>query len=124
MNKFLLSWDCYGLESCQDVTELHTLAEQQEKESLFERLRNPDEEPANEHTRKFCNMVQMLSLRARFNPQRNYEVYYITADASVQKEDIVQWFQDTPQQAAERCRAIGVKLLSHRETAPERRVIS
>ena len=121
--KFIVSWDCYGLEACVDVTEDMERAEQFEKESLFERLKNPDKEPRNEATRRITNMIQMMSLRARFNPQRNYEVYWITADDTITDKDIVNWFDDSPQEAANRVREIGQKLVSHRDTNPERRVI-
>ena len=122
MKKFLLSWDCQGLEACVDITEDVERGNEFEKESLFERIKNPDEEPHNEHVSKLSKMFNVMSLRARFNPQRNYEIYMLTATAGVSKEDIVQWFEDSPQAAADRVREIGVKLLSHRETS--KRVIS
>lgn len=124
MSKFLLSWDCYGLEACVDITEDVERGNDFEKESLFERIKNPNEEPHNEYVSKLNKMIHMMQLRARFNPQRNYEIYMINATEGVSKEDIVQWFEGSPQAAADRCREIGTQLLSHRETQPERRVIS
>jgi len=123
MSKFLLSWDCYGLEACVDITEDVVRGNDFEKESLFERIKNPDDEPHNEHVAKLNKMVHMMQLRARFNPQRNYEIYMINAIGGVSKEDIEQWFEASPQEAANRCRDIGTQLLSHRDTQPERRVI-
>ncbi len=121
--KFIVSWDCYGLEACVDVTEDMERAEQFEKESIFERLKNPDKEPENEATRKICRMIQMMSLRARFNPQRNYEIYWLTATDEITDKDVVNWFDDSPQAAADRVREIGTKLLSNRDPDPGRRVI-
>jgi len=123
MSKFLLSWDCYGLEACVDITEDVERGNDFEKESLFERIKNPNKEPHNEYVTKLSKMIQMMQLRARFNPQRNYEIYMINATDGVSKEDIEQWFEAGPQDAANRCREIGTQLLSHRDTQPERRVI-
>lgn len=123
MNKFLLSWDCYGLEACVDITEDVGRGNDFEKESLFQRIANPEEEPHNEHVMKLNKMIHMMQLRARFNPQRNYEIYMLNAKKGVSKADIEQWFQDSPQAAVDRVREIGIRLLSHRDTQPERRVI-
>jgi hypothetical protein len=123
MKKFLLSWDCYGLEACVDITEDVERGNEFEKESLFERIKNPEEEPHNEYVSKLSRMVHVMSMRARFNPQRNYEIYMLNATAGVSKEDIEQWFEDSPQTAVDRVREIGTQLLSHRETQPEKRVI-
>jgi hypothetical protein len=106
-----------------DITEDVGRGNDFERESLFERIKNPEEEPHNEHVIKLNKMIHMMQLRARFNPQRNYEIYMINATDGVSKEDIEQWFTDSPQEAANRCREIGTQLLSHRETQPERRVI-
>jgi hypothetical protein len=123
VNKFLLSWDCYGLEACVDITEDVGRGNDFEKESLFQRIANPEEEPHNEHVMKLNKMIHMMQLRARFNPQRNYEIYMLNAKKGVSKADIEQWFQDSPQAAVDRVREIGIRLLSHRDTQPERRVI-
>jgi hypothetical protein len=106
-----------------DITEDVVRGNDFEKESLFERIKNPDEDPRNEHIAKLNKMIHMMQLRAQFNPHRNYEIYMINTTDGVSKEDIEQWFTDSPQAAADRCREIGTQLLSHRETQPERRVI-
>ena len=102
MSKFVLSWDCYGLEACVDITEDVNRGNDFEKESLFDRIKNPDEEPHNTHVAKLNKMIHMMQLRARFNPQRNYEIYMINAIDGVSKEDIEQWFEASPQAAADR----------------------
>lgn len=123
MSKFLLFWDCYGLEACIDITEDVERGNEFEKESLFERIKNPDDEPRNEPVIKLNRMISMLQLRSRFNPQRNYELYMINATGGVTKEDVEQWFEASPQAAANRCREIGTKLMSNRDLNPEKRVI-
>lgn len=123
MSKFLLFWDCYGLESCIDITEDVERGNEFEKESIFELIKNPDEVPRNEPVVKLNRMVHMLQLRAQFNPQRNYELYMInTTDGFVDK-DIWEWFEADPQAAVDRCREIGTKLYSNRATDADRRVI-
>ena len=124
MNKFILMWDCYGLESCTDITEKLERGNDFEREKIFEILKNPEIEPHNEAVAEINRMVHMMQLRARFNPQRNYEIYMLSTTDSISKEDVIEWFEENPQQAAERTRELGVQLLSHRETNPERRVIS
>lgn len=123
MSKFLLYWDCYGLESCIDITEDVKLGNDFEKESLFERIKDPDNVPRNEPVAKLNKLVHMLQLRAQFNPQRNYELYMINTTKGVSKEDIEGWFEDSPQAAVDRCREIGTKLFSYRATENDRRVI-
>lgn len=120
--KFLLSWDCYGLEACVDVTNDVERGNDFEKESLFQRITNPEQEPHNEHVAKINKMFTMMSLRARFNPQRNYEIYLLNTTNSLTKEDIIEWFEDSPQDAVNKVREIGTQLLSHRDTT--KKVIS
>lgn len=123
MSKFLLFWDCYGLESCIDITEDVERGNDFEKESLFERIKDPDNEPRNESITKLNRMIHMLQLRSQFNPQRNYELYMINTTEGVSKADIEGWFEDNPQAAVDRCREIGTKLMSNRATDADRRVI-
>lgn len=123
MSKFILFWDCYGLESCIDITEDVERGNNFEKESLFERIKNPEEVPRNEPVTKLNRMVHMLQLRAQVNPQRNYELYMINTTEGVSKTDIENWFEDSPQAAVDRVREIGTKLYSNRATDADRRVI-
>jgi hypothetical protein len=106
-----------------DITEDVGRGNDFEKESLFQRIANPEEEPHNEHVIKLNKMIHMMQLRARFNPQRNYEIYMLNAKNSVSKADIEQWFEESPQAAVDRIREIGIQLLSNRDTQPEKRVI-
>jgi hypothetical protein len=58
----------------------------------------------------------MWELRARFNTQRNYEIYLITAVPGIDVDDIRSMFEADPQAAAETIRRIGEKFYSDRET--------
>lgn len=121
-NVFLIFWDCYGLESCVDITEHMREGNAFEHENLFERIKNPEEDPHNEHVHRVNHMINSMSMRARFNPQRNYELYFIHTVKSITTEQFETMFAEDPQSAAELIRERGQQLLSHRSTTE--RVIS
>jgi hypothetical protein len=121
-NVFLIFWDCHGLEACIDVTEDIARGNDFEQESLFERIKHPEQEPLNQHVQKINHLVNSMSMRARFNPQRNYELYFIHTAKSITKDQFVNMFADSPQAAADLIRERGQKLLSHRNSTE--RVIS
>jgi hypothetical protein len=58
----------------------------------------------------------MWALRARFNPQRNYEIYIVTATPEIDQKDIVEMFEADPQTAADTIRRLGTKFYSDRAT--------
>lgn len=113
-NAFIVMWDCYGLESCVDITEDLARGNQFEHESIFERIKNPEEEPHNTFVDKVSKMVHMMQLRARFNPQREYEIYSVHTAKSVTKEQLESLFNQDPQSGADLIRERGTQLLSHR----------
>ena len=97
---FAIMWDCYGLEACARVPN--------PADTTFALLQNkkPPEMPNVEHWK----------LRARFNPQRNYEIYIITATPGIDQTDIVEMFEADPQGAADTIRRIGTCVWGERET--------
>jgi hypothetical protein len=97
---FAIMWDCYGLEAVVRVPDPadRTFA-------LLKGVRPPE-----------LPNINMWALRARFNPQRNYEIYIITATPGISENDIRDMFEADPQGSAETIRRIGEKFLSHRET--------
>ena len=58
--------------------------------------------------------LNMLILRARANPQRNYEIYTVQVEADVSLKDIQAMFKDSPQDIVDLVRARGHKLYSDR----------
>lgn len=108
-HQFIVMWDCYGLEVCCDVT-----AAQQR--AMWEQLRGelPGESgiPSMGH----------LALRARYNPQRNYEIYTVEAVEGITADDIREMFETDPQTAAETIRRLGNCFYSDRAD-PSQRVI-
>jgi hypothetical protein len=113
-NLFIVSWDNTGLEACIDVTEDRDRSETFEQEKLFDIIRDPDTVPRNAHLVKVNQMVGMMIMRARANPQRHYEIYTVTSDSTVTAKDLRDLFESTPQTAADMIRERGNQLYSDR----------
>lgn len=64
--------------------------------------------------------LDILILRARANPQRNYEIYTVQVEADVSLKDIQAMFRDSPQDIVDLVRARGYKLYSDRQYAEDR----
>ncbi len=95
---FLVMWDCYGLETLIDVTA-------REQENIISVLRG---DPVR-HT----NPIQTMILRARFNSQRFYEIYYFNSEIS--EEEILDMFQHDAQTIVDAIRRIGESVYDGRE---------
>lgn len=115
-NKYVLMWDCYGLEACVDITEDFDRANLFEKESIFEVLKDPERPPVNQPMVSISRAISMMQMRARFNPQRNYEIYYIVTTDGITEDSLRSYFDENPQGAAELIRERGTKLWSDRST--------
>jgi hypothetical protein len=96
----LLVWDCLGLEYSCNLTEY-------EKDLMWSALKG--EEP-----KVRIPGLDILILRARANPQRNYEIYTVQVEPDVSLKDIQDMFEDTPQTIVDLVRARGHKLYSDR----------
>lgn len=106
---YILSWDMYGLESCINASMI-------DRERVWNTLAN--KEGRNESLGRILNQ---LTMRARFNSQRHYEIYSIAVDSSITQEDLVEQFKTDPQGMAELIRARGNKIYSDR--LEEKRVL-
>lgn len=102
-NTFVLSWDMYGLESCINASQL-------ERERVWNTL--ADKEEGNRNV--LGHIISSLTLRARFNPHRHYEVYAIDVSEEITEEDLAENFDTDPQGMAELIRSRGRKLYSDR----------
>lgn len=97
---FAIMWDCYGLEAvvrCPDPSD-----------TTFALLKGV-EPPAMPN-------INMWALRARFNTQRNYEIYLITATPGITEDHIRDMFEADPQGSADTIRRIGQEFFSNRDT--------
>lgn len=98
-DRFLVMWCNEGLETLINITK-------NERENIISVLKD---EPI-QHT----NPIQYMILRARFNPQRHYEIYVF--DSVIDEEDIRSMFESSPQVIVNAIREIGHQLYSDRET--------
>ena len=92
-HQFVVMWDCNGLEYIGDVT-------QAEQSRTWSALKG---EPA---TVNIPNLMH-LKLRAQYNMQRHYEIYFFNATDGITAEDIREMFEASPQTAADTIRRIG-----------------
>jgi hypothetical protein len=106
-NGFLFSWDCNGLEALIPLNEY----EQFEKDRLFKLLK---EERIGRNP--LDTIIQNLIMRARANPQRNYEIYAVDCDPSLDEKFWREHWESDPQFCADLLREKGHKIYSDRET--------
>ena len=102
----LLVWDCLGLEYSCNLTEY-------DKDLMWSALKG-------EQPKVRIPGLDILILRARANPQRNYEIYTVQVEADVSLKDIQAMFKDSPQDIVDLVRARGHKLYSDRQYKEDR----
>jgi hypothetical protein len=107
-DRYIAMWDCLGLEYLGNLTEW-------EKDKMWSALK---EEPA---TYKIPSL-QVLLLRARYNSQRNYEIYIFDA-AGLTEQDIKTAFEESPQAMANTIRRIGKQIFSNRLETDNRVIV-
>ena len=98
-HQFVIMWDCNGLEYIEDLTEI-------EHNITWSALQGK--------TAKSMPNLNHLTLRARYNSQRHYEIYVVEAVEGITKEDITEMFESSPQHAADTIRRLGQKIYSDR----------
>ena len=104
-NAFIFSWDQLGIDSIVPISQY----EFHDQENTMRLLRDQPRinNPLN-------NIVRSLLLRARYNPQRHYEIYAV--DCTEEMDEVFwreQW-EEYPQSTAELIRERGHKLYSDR----------
>ena len=90
MRYFLISFDCNGLECLQDITEYHP--DNWDKNQLMGVMMGKAYKAAPIH-----QQISQMIMRAKFNPQRNYEIYIQQADDEITVKDFAKSFNDDPQ---------------------------
>lgn len=106
---YVLSWDCYGLEACINVSDI-------EKRKMWSALKNED----TSRDPDVGSIVNSLLLRARFNHQRHYEIYAVDAEDNITEQQLKDMFEEDPQGSAELIRVRGRKLYSDRASPDEK----
>ena len=98
-DRFLVMWCNEGLETLINITK-------NEQENIISVLKDEGI--------RHANPIQYMILRARYNPQRHYEIYVF--DSELGEEDIRSMFESNPQVIVDAIREIGHQLYSDRET--------
>lgn len=101
---YVLSWDCYGLEACINVSDI-------EKRITWDALTDNESQGRDPSV---GSIVNSLMLRARFNHQRHYEIYAIDTEDDVTDENLRAMFESDPQGSADLIRTRGRELYSDR----------
>ena len=99
-HRLLVVWDCLGLEYCADITEI-------DKKIMWQTMKS------EEVTACLPNLNHLI-LRARYNPQRHYEIYTVDVEPDVTADDMRAMFESTPQAMADLIRQRGMQLYSDR----------
>lgn len=106
MYRYIVMWDCYGLESLINVTI-------NEQENIVAVLK--------EEKIRHSNPIQYMLLRARVNNQRNYEIYLF--DSKMLNDEIEELFQTDTQMIVDIIREIGTVLFDGRDKSSKKKVI-
>jgi hypothetical protein len=99
----LVMWDQMGLETVIDVTE-------KQKSELFDTLITGE----SRFNQWLNRTVSYLTMRARANSQRHYELYSIRVDHSITAQDIRDQFETAPQCIVDLIRERGTVLWNGR----------
>lgn len=99
-NLFIVVWDMTGLETIVDVHELQS-------EDVMRRLKD-------QKGSKLGQTLFAMTMRAKANTHRHYEIYTIHTTPDIDKDCIAEWFEVNPQGAADMIRERGVKIYSDR----------
>jgi len=99
LKDFVVMWCNEGLECVSDVTA-------DKYNALITRLRGEEFIPRH-------NLLHMR-LRAQYNPQRHYEIYFVGVDDEIEEQDIKEMFEADPQSAADTIRERGECFYSDR----------
>jgi hypothetical protein len=105
MHQYAIMWDCHGLEAVQKVP--------YPADTTFAIL-------ANKPRPQLPNLMHW-QLRARYNSQRHYEIYIVSAVDGITEDDIRDMFEADPQMAADTIRRLGT--VFHSDRAQEDRVV-
>jgi hypothetical protein len=106
-NAFIFSWDQLGIEAIVPITQY----EHHDKQNLIRILSEKSVE-----RNPLDSIVRSLILRARYNPQRHYEIYAVDCDESMDDTFWRQQWEEFPQETADLIRERGHKLYSDRIT--------
>jgi hypothetical protein len=109
-NAFIFSWDQLGIDGIVPISQYEHI----DRDNTMRLLR---EQPT---VRSPLNsIIQSLLLRARFNPQRHYEIYAIDCAEEMDEAFWREQWEQYPQATAELIRERGHKIYSDRANTKE-----
>jgi hypothetical protein len=113
-NAFIFSWDQLGIEGIVPITQY----EDWDKVQLMEILKGNAKKnnPLNQ-------IINAMTLRARFNTHRHYEIYAIDCDAELDEQFWKERWDADPQWCADLVRKKGHKLYSDRATTDKIKIV-
>ena len=93
---YICMWDCNGFEVLKDCSSW-------ERESLLNTI------AGKELTKPPVNL-QAMTMRARFNPQRNYEIWTFNTEEELDEETLWSYADENPQALVDMIRERGKRL--------------
>ena len=114
MKKWLAYWCNEGFEHIKEITQYEHWDQEQLVEILADR--NPQPNPLNQ-------LINNMTLRARFNSQRQYELYVFKSTSDLELADLTAWSEEDPQSLVNWIRGNGVKLYSDHDPKPRRVIV-
>ncbi len=104
-------WNAHGIESIVPITQY----EDQHKLDMWNILK---EEKRKKNP--LDDILMSMEMRARFNPAHSYEIYAMDCDEGITEEDLFDFWNTSPQAAADLTREKGVRIFSDRnKTRPQ-----
>ena len=115
-NHYLAMWDMLGLECIYDVSKAKDEIDQWEKEAIWSTLKEQS------HTKRPKPIpLNMMILRAKFNPQRSYEIYEFSSTMS--ESELRKEFAREPQPLVDWIRNNGYKVYSDYEKHQRKMIV-
>jgi hypothetical protein len=103
-------WNQYGIESIIPITQY----EDQSKLDMWKILK---EEPTGKNP--LDEIISAMMMRARFNTERSFEIYAMDCEEGITEENLWEFWDNSPQCAADLTRQKGVCIFSNRNMLNE-----
>ena len=113
-NAFIFSWDQLGIESIIPITQY----EKWDQMQLIQMLKDGTKEHNPIH-----RIVNMLTMRAKFNTQRHYEIYAVDCEEGITEDLWREQWETCPQETADLIRDRGHEIYSDRANPAKIKII-
>jgi len=103
--KFIIMWSQEGLECIIPIDD---------SQRLQDCVNVLAGEKVKSYEERIGQTLHYMEMRARFNPQRYYEIYLLTTTDGIGEKEIQEMFDDSPQGAVDIIREKGTRLYGER----------